>query len=140
MKSGISRSRDASASLLLVTGEQASRPGARASPVARMTCSACFIRNAASSDEPRFHGRSVAAAAAPPAPLSAPKPPPTTELNLRFIPFPLTSARNVPAPPTTAPANIIPGLLRGNPTAVRPHSDLSFHNPTHNPHTTPHQY
>ena len=49
-----------------------------------MTSSACFIRKAASSAEPRFHGWSIAAAASP-ATASPPKPPAITEMKLRFI-------------------------------------------------------
>src|SRR3546814_18292892 len=99
-----------------------------------MTCSACFIRNAASSDEPRFHGRSVAAAAAPPAPLSAPKPPAITQMKLRFIALHMMSERIAPDAPTSAPAMIIALFCGVTPKAAAPPTDKPVRNTT-TPHT-----
>ncbi len=82
-----------------------------------MTCSAWPIRKAASSADPRFHGR--CSFAAPPPPLSvAPKPPAITLMKLRFIALHMMYERIAPDDPTSAPVMIIAVLCSVKPIAA----------------------
>src|SRR5207245_9332584 len=80
-----------------------------------ITCSACFIRKAASSADPRLYGRSIAAASAPLD--TAPKPPAMTEMKLRFIARHMMYDRIAPELPTRAPVVIIALLCSVKPLA-----------------------
>src|SRR2546429_7667633 len=85
------------------------------------TCSACFIRKAASSADPRLYGRSMAAASPPLD--TAPNPPAITEMKLRFIARHMMYDRIAPELPTSAPVMIIALLCSVTPIAAAAHPE-----------------